>query len=257
MLKLLKKCQDLIISLLLGALILFLWQAGKIHELLSLKPYQLPLPDEILKTFRENADVIRDNTFWTLREALLGILIGSLIGFAVAVFAAAFPKIGIGGISIVTAVNAIPMIAMASIMNNWFGMATASKAAVVAVFSMAAMALNAFRGMTDLPEFSRELMQICAARRMTVFFKLQLPNSIPYVLTALKISTTTGLMAAICSEFFTSYKGIGYKLTSSIKLSQMSMAWSYILVATLCGVLMYAVLSVVERVLLKWHASQR
>lgn len=252
-----KKTQDTILSLVLGVIIIFAWQQGGLHYILGLKPYQLSYPSDIIRTLNDDFSVIMSNTVWTLKEAVVGILVGSLIGFVIAVFAAAFPKLGVGGISIVTAVNAIPMIAMASIMNNWFGMEMASKVAVVAVFSMASMTLNAYRGMTELPPFSKDLMQICAARKIETFFKLQLPNCLPYMLTALKVSTTTGLMSAICSEFFTSYKGIGYQLTASIKLSQMSVAWAYILVATLCGVLMYAIVSIIERVALKWHASQR
>lgn len=255
--KLWKKFQDMILALLLGVIIILLWQLGGLHYMLGLKPYQLSYPSDIIHTLNENFSVIMSNTMWTLKEAVIGIIAGSAIGFVIALFAAAAPRLGIGGISVVTGINAIPMIAMASIMNNWFGMEMASKIAVVAVFSMASMTLNAYRGMTELPAFSKDLMQICAARKIETFVKLQLPNCLPYMLTALKVSTTTGLMSAICSEFFTSYKGIGYQLTASIKLSQMSVAWAYILVATLCGVLMYAIISVVERVALKWHASQR
>lgn len=255
--KFLSKGQDILLTFLLGIIFILLWQFGGLHAILGLKPYQLSYPSEIIETLISNFDVMMSNTFWTLKEAVIGILVGSAIGFIIALFASASPRLGIGGISIVTAVNAIPMIAMASIMNNWFGMEMASKIAVVAVFSMASMTLNTYRGMTELPVFSKDLMKICAARKTEIFLKLQLPNSIPYMLTALKISTTTGLMSAICSEFFTSYKGIGYQLTASIKLSQMSIAWAYIFIATICGVLMYTIISVVERVALKWHASQR
>ena len=241
----------------LGCLIIVFWQLGGLHLLLHLKEYQMPYPTEILAAFRDNLPEIIANTRWTLTEAIVGILIGSLIGFCIALFATMAPGVGIGGLTVVTAFNAVPMIAMATIMNNWFGMGMMSKISVVAVFSMAAMALNAYRGMTELPPFAEDLMVSYAASPMRIFLDLRLPHSTPYLLTALKVSTTTGLMAAICSEFFTSYAGIGYRMTTVIKLSQMDLAWAYIMVATVCGVVMYCILSLIERVACKWHASQR
>lgn len=251
------KMRDTLLAAGLGVFVIAFWQLGGLHWLLGLKPYQLPLPSAICTTFAAEFDEIWSNTLWTLTEAVSGILIGSLIGFAIALFATVSPNVGVGGLTVVTAFNAIPMIALASIMNNWFGMGMASKIWVVAVFSMASMALNAYKGMTELPTFSHDLMQSYAASPFTVFIRLRLPNSVPYLLTALKVSTTLGLMSAICSEFFTSYAGIGYRLTTVIKLSNMSLAWSYIAIATICGIVLYSLVSLVERCACKWHASQR
>ncbi len=244
-------------ALLLGGLLLLLWQTGGLHLMLHLKPYQFPYPTEVLSAFQKNLPEILSNTRWTLTEAIIGVLVGSAIGFSIALFTVLSPNLGAGGLTVVTALNAIPMIAMATIMNNWFGMGMLSKISVVALFSMASMALNAYRGMTDLPPFAEDLMTSYAARPVMVFLDVRLPHSVPYLITALKVSSTTGLMSAICSEFFTSYAGIGYRMTTVIKLSQMDLAWAYIAVATLCGVLMYSLLSLVERVACKWHASQR
>ena len=251
------KIRSTAIVLAVGCVLVLLWQIGWLHGVLHLREYQLPYPTDILEAFFKNFREIAVNTRWTLTEAVLGILLGSVIGFAIALFATMSPHVGVGGLTVVTALNAIPMIAMATIMNNWFGMGMFSKLAVVAMFSMAGMALNAYRGMTELPPFAEDLMVSYAASPAVIFRELRLPHAVPYILTALKVSTTTGLMSAICSEFFTSCAGIGYRMTTVIKLSQMDLAWAYILVATLCGVVMYAIVSLVERVACKWHASQR
>lgn len=251
------KLLDILPVVILGCIIILLWQVGCLHALLNLKPYQLPYPTEIAAAFRDNFEEIAYNTRWTMTEAIAGICLGSIIGFAIALFATLSPHVGVGGLTVVTAFNAIPMIAMATIMNNWFGMGMLSKLTVVAVFSMASMALNAYNGMTELPPFSEDLLISYAASPLTVFLHLRLPHAVPYLLTALKVSTTTGLMSAICAEFFTSFAGIGYRMTTVIKLSQMDLAWAYIVVATMCGVIMYVLISLVERVACKWHASQR
>lgn len=246
-----------LIALLFGLAVILFWQAGGLHVLLRLRPYQLPLPNEIFEAFIDNFDVMMVHTQYTMTEAVAGIFLGSGIGFLFAVFTAVVPRWGGGGLKLVTAINAIPMIAMAPIMNNWFGMDMGSKIAVVTMFTMAPMTINAYYGLTHLRPFALDLMISYAAEPSAVFWQLRLPNCLPHVFTAMKINTTVGLMAAIVSEFFVSHHGIGFELSTVLKLSQMSLGWAYIVDAAVCGILLYSIVSVVERYAIKWHASQR
>lgn len=245
------------IAIIFGIMIMLIWQEGGFHSLLRLRPYQLPLPDTIVAAMMENFDVMMIHTKYTMLEAIIGIFLGSCAGFSFAVLTTVFPRWGGGGLKMVTALNAVPMIAMAPIMNNWFGMDIGSKIAVVAIFTMAPMAINAHRGLTVLRPFALDLMNSYAADQKTIFWKLRLPNCVPNVLTAMKINTTVGLMAAIVSEFFVSHHGIGFELSTVLQLSQMSLGWAYIIDAAICGILLYAIVSVIERYTIKWHASQR
>ncbi|MDR3590990.1 MAG: ABC transporter permease subunit [Negativicutes bacterium] len=252
-----KNLANLLIAVAFGILVILFWQKGGFHALLGLRRYQLPLPNEIVAALFENFDVIMLHTKYTMMEALTGILLGSCAGFILAVTTTVFPKRGGGGLTLVTAFNAVPMIAMAPIMNNWFGMDMGSKTAVVAMFTMAPMAINSYRGLSVFRPFSLDLMNSYAADKKTIFLKLRLPNCIPNVMTAMKINTTVGLMAAIISEFFVSHHGIGFELSTVLKLSQMSLGWAYIVDSAICGILMYGVVSVVECYAIKWHVSQR
>ena len=132
-----------------------------------------------------------------------------------------------------------------------------SKIAVVAMFSMAAMGINAYQGMKFIKPFTLDLMYTYAATSKDVFLKLRLPNSLPNIFTALKINTTTGLMAAICSEFFTSYAGIGYQISTQLKLSENTLAWSYITAAAIIGIAMYCMVVIAANIKLGWHPSAR
>ncbi|TWH47916.1 ABC transporter permease [Sporomusa sp. KB1] len=248
---------NLLIAIVFGILVILFWQEGGLHAVLRLKPYQLPLPKEIIAALVDNFAVIMVHTRYTMIEALTGIILGSCAGFLLAVITTVYPKWGGGGLTLVTAFNAIPMIAMAPIMNNWFGMDMGSKTAVVTMFTMAPMAINAYRGLSVLRPFALDLMHSYAADKKTIFLKLRLPNCIPNVMTAMKINTTVGLMAAIISEFFVSHHGIGFELSTVLKLSQMSLGWAYIVDSAICGIMLYGIVSVVERYAIKWHASQR
>lgn len=252
-----KKWKTIVAPIVAGILFLLLWQFKFFHFVFQLQIYQLPVPSKILETLIENIDTLSFYSFYTLAEAVIGILIGSLIGFAVAVIATIFPKWGYGGLMLITALNAIPIVALSPIMNIWFGDGIGARAAVVTITTMAAMAINAYKGLNDLPAFSSDLMKSFAADQKTVFKSLRLPNSLPYIFTALKINATVGMIGAIVSEFFYSSKGLGYMLSNSIKIAKMPMGWACILLSALLGILLYFIIVLLEKRLIRWHTSQR
>ncbi|WP_020426957.1 hypothetical protein, partial [Paenibacillus riograndensis] len=121
-----------ILPLLAGVLFLFLWELQVFHKLLELKKYQLPLPSAIAEAMRDNFSLLLSYTGYTLAEAVVGMLIGSACGFLIALAATAWPRWGGGSLTLVAALNAVPIVALAPIMNLWFGDGIGSRAAIVA-----------------------------------------------------------------------------------------------------------------------------
>ncbi len=245
------------LPLLAGVLFLALWELQVFHKLLHLKTYQLPLPSAIASALTDNFNILLSYAGYTLTEAVLGMLIGSALGFLVALAAAAWPKWGAGGLLLTAALNAVPIVALAPIMNLWFGDGIGSRVAIVAVTTMAAMAINAHKGMTMIDPLAVDLMHACAAGKLAVFRYLRIANSLPYVFTALKINTTASMIGAIVGEFFVSSRGLGYLLSNSIKVAKMPLGWSCIVMAALAGVLFYLIVERLEKVFIRWHPSQR
>lgn len=241
-----------------GFLFLLIWQQGVLHYLLDLKPFQLPVPLTIMDTLKTNLDKAISDCLVTLSGALIGLGIGSAIGFCIAVIATLFPKWGYGGMVLITAFNAIPIVALSPIMNLWFSTGIYQKVGVVTVVCMAAVAINVYYGLNDLKPYSMDLMDSVAASKMTVFIKLRLPNSLPNLFTALKINAASAIIAAIISEYFaSSTAGLGFGIKDNLRKAEMAMGWSYIVVASLAGVVLYLIITAVEREAIKWHASQR
>ncbi|MFV0528543.1 MAG: ABC transporter permease [Lachnospiraceae bacterium] len=253
-----EKIKKIFWLVLVGAIFIAIWQGGLIHEALGFKPFQLPTPLQILETLSTNMSKALSDTFVTVSGALTGLLIGSLIGFGVAVIATMFPKWGYPGLSIISAFNAIPIVALSPIMNRWFEKGFGQKVGVVTIVCMAAMAINAYRGLTNLKPFALDLMDSYAASKKAIFFKLRFPNCLPSIFTALKINIASALMAAMISEYFAaSTAGLGFGIKDNLRKGMMSMGWSYIVMASIAGIVLYLIISLVERRALHWHTSQR
>ncbi|EKQ56639.1 MULTISPECIES: ABC transporter permease subunit [unclassified Clostridium] len=253
-----EKIKNVLWPLGFGILVIIAWQAGLFHDVLGFKPFQLPIPSQIVKTLNDNFSKALSDTMITVSGALVGLALGCFFGFIVAVIATVFPKWGYTGLSVIAAFNAIPIVALSPIMNRWFTSGFAQKVGVVTVVCMAAMAINAYRGLNDLKPFAKDLLESYAASKKTIFFKLRLPNCLPSVLTALKINVAAAIMAAMISEYFaSSTAGIGFGIKDNLRKGMMAMGWSYIVMAALVGIILYLIILLVERRAIKWHASQR
>ena len=249
-----------ILPVFLGIVICILWQTQTLHRMFHTDTFTLPLLDRIGTIFIENISKIWENVIATMTVALIGLLLGSLLGYLIAMLAAFFPKMGTGGLSVIGAFASIPVVALAPVMNNWTkGVSSdastrsmVAKILVVMLIAAANMGLNAYRGLTELKPFSLDLMAVYAAKRRTVFLKLQLPNSIPYIFVALKVSVPASIMTTIVSEYFAEYIiGVGRQIRENIVLAQYPTAWAYIATACLLGIVSYVILMVLQKILLR------
>lgn len=252
-----------ILPILLGVLILTLWQTQVLHLWLHTDTFTLPLLDRIGTIIVENADKIWINVVATMQVAMIGLILGSMLGYGAAVLAALFPRTGKGGLSVIGAFASIPVVALAPVFNNWTKdvsedamiRSMVAKIIVVMLIAAANMGLNAYRGLTELKPYAEDLMATYAAKKRVTLVKLRLPNSIPYIFVALKISVPSSIMTAIVSEYFAEYIiGVGRQIRENIVLSQYSTAWAYIAVACVLGVVSYLILMIIQSILLrKFH----
>lgn len=259
------KSSGVIYPLILGLIIFILWQTTALNKMLDVSGQILPTPSHIVKIVKDNFSDMRPDIGTTLQVIIVGLITGSLLGYLLAVIAALFPNIGKGGITLVTAFNAIPIIAMTPVFMNLTKLDMAATSAersltakimVTTVVSMSSMSITAFRGLVELRPFSKDLLDSYACNKMVTLWKLRMPNSIPYVLTALKIGIPTAVITALVSEYFTeSAIGVGYKIKSNIQNSQYAVGWAYILVACIIGITLYALLSIISGIILRHRKS--
>lgn len=263
---------SILYPVLFGVIIITLWQTQVLHTIINTTTDILPVPSKICEIIADNFPKLMGNLRVTVVPTIIGLALGSLIGYGIAVIASIFTKWGSGGITLVSCFNAIPIVALAPIFNNLCKNASndisirgmLAKILVVMILCMASMSINAYRGLTELPPFSSDMMKSYAAGKKVTFVKLRLPNSVPYVFTALRVSVPISVISALVSEYFidtregssTFCPGLGRMIRDTILKCQYSAAWSYIAVACLLGIAMFAVLMIFESVMLKNRQKQ-
>ena len=249
------------LPVLFGALIFTLWQTKVLHALFGTDEIILPpLPTRIGSIIGDNFTNMLPQVASTLIVALGGLVLGSILGYFIGVAGAVFKKWGMGGLTIVSAFNAIPLVALAPVINNWTRdlssvvdiRSTVAKIITVTIFCTASMSVNAYRGLTVVKPFSEDLFASYGSGELKIFFKLRLPNSLPYVFTALRVSVPSCIIGAVVSEYFAERViGVGRQIRENIVKGQFPTAWAYITIARVMGILMYIILLTVEAIVLK------
>jgi NitT/TauT family transport system permease protein len=236
---------------------ILLWEG--LVRALDVQRFLLPAPSAILDTLWEQRDLLWSAGIYTFSEALGGFLIGSTLAVLSAIVLARFRSLGRALMPFAIAANAVPIIAFAPITNQWFGpLEKTSKMAIAAILVFFPVMVNTLRGLTSVRPQSIELMRTYAAGEIEVFRRVRIPNSLPYLFSALKVATVLAMIGAVVGEYFlSSQEALGFQIRNSAALFQFELAWAAIVVASVLGILFYSAVALVERMAMSWHPSFR
>jgi NitT/TauT family transport system permease protein len=232
-----------------------LWEA--VVSAWSIEFYLLPAPHVIVTSLAQTYPVLLEASLYTFGEALAGYGLGCGLGVLGAALASRSPGVASVMLPYAIASGSVPIVALAPLAIVWFGIGPGSKIAIAALMTFFPTFIGALRGLTGVDPRSLELMWSCAASEWQVFWKLRVPNSAPFVFTALRACTTLAMIGAVVSEFFGGRaKSLGVYIKSSASLFQTRQAWSAILVTCILGLTFYLAVALVERLAVPWRAEQ-
>ncbi len=207
----------------------------------------------------KNLSPILKSSWFTLKEALGGFVIGCTLGILVALATSRWTTTREALMPFAIAVNSMPIIAFAPILNNWFGIDNPfSKMAVVAIMCFFPMMINTVRGLTLVDNRSLELMRSYAAGEFEILRKLRIPNSLPFLFNGFKVAAALSMIGAIVGEYFGGPRiALGVFITQEAAMFRFSSAWAAIIMACLIGIALYVIIIILERLAMPWHVSFR
>lgn len=273
------------LSLLLVVLLILLWEGAKAFgeannygvnvagisvDLTLLNDTQLPHITDIFRAFGEPAqrngpplyETLIQSGLYTFFAALRGFVIGGLIGFALAVIFAHSALLQRGLLPFVVASQTVPILAVAPMVVIWMSRAGTvdwSVPIIAAYLTFFPVTIYTLRGLTSIPQTSLELMQTYAASRREILFKLRIPNALPQIFTALKISATASVVGAIIGELPSGIQdGLGIAILNFSRYYNQSppRLWATIVASGLLGIFFFTVIAILERIVVKWKVQE-
>ena len=195
---------------------------------------------------------------YTWREAAIGFVAGAVIGIALA---AAFVHSGLlerAFVPYVIASQTIPIVALAPMIAFAVDDPLVAVVIIATFLTFFPVTISMIRGLRSPDPRALELMRSYAASRWSVFWKLRLPASVPYLFTALKVAATASIVGAIVGEGPGQIRdGLGRAIINfnNQYISGPEKLWATILACAVLGIVFYAVIRVGEIVALRGRGA--
>ena len=224
-------------------------------RLFDLPRYILPAPSRIAASFASHFPSLLHHASVTLAEIVLGLLLGGLGGFALAVAVFYSPILDRALYPLIIASQMIPVFAIAPLLIVWMGYGVWPKATVAALIGFFPVVVNASDGLRAPNEESVELFRSLGATRWQIFRKLRFPASLPTLFAGLKVAVTLCVVGATIGEWVGSHQGLGYLMLQSNALLRVDLVFAAILMLSILGLLLFGGLRIIERRVLRWRGS--
>ncbi len=191
----------------------------------------------------------------TGQEAALGFLFGGVFGLALAAVFVHSKLAERAFMPYIVASQTIPILALAPLIAFAFGNGLVGIVIVASYLTFFPVAIAQLRGLTSPDPRALELMRSCAASRWTIFWKVRMPASLPYLFAALKIAATASIVGAIVGEGNPggSQFGLGRSILNFNEQygSAPEKLWAAILASALLGLAFFLAIRIAELVVLR------
>ncbi len=230
--------------------ILLAWHL--VIKLFEVPSYIAPSPAEVVETLRSQAPNLLRNFAPTAMESLAGFVVGNLTAILIAIAFVHNRTSEKAFFPIAVFVNTIPIIAIAPILVLIFGNGFTPKIIIAALICFFPTLVNMVRGLKAVSPQTLDLMRVLSASKSEVFWKIRLQSSLPFLFAALKIATTTSVIGAIVGEWIGSNVGLGALIIEATYNFRSSLLYATVILAAAWAVLLFVLVSVAERKLIRW-----
>jgi NitT/TauT family transport system permease protein len=223
----------------------------------KVKEYILPSPIVALKhLFQAQPDA---NYNWilhiriTLTEIALSFAVTSVLGIAIAIGIAWSSTVKKMVMPAFVFLNSLPVVALAPLLVLWFGYGLKTNILIAFLVSFFPIVINTTVGLSEIDEDLLDLVKYLHGTKLQIFLKLRIPNSLPYIFTGLKISSTMCVVGAIVGEFIASDKGLGYIITNSQYTMDSPPIFAGLMLVSFFGVVLFGLVAAAEKLCMPWH----
>jgi NitT/TauT family transport system permease protein len=247
----------LVVAPIVGVLVpLLAWQAYV--KIADVKQILLPAPWDVLDHIWSDPSFYVDNARPTLWEALVGFLIGFVVALVWAIVLSQSRFLERASMPWVIILQVTPLIAYAPAIVVWRGFGFRSVVVITAICCFVPFLVNGVAGLRSVDPNLLELARSVDASRVEILLHLRLPSALPNLFAGARIAVGMALMGAVLGEFFAgASSGLGFAIKLAQARSLTLQLWGSVFVLAFLGSLAISLLTLVERFVLHWHASQR
>lgn len=218
-------------------------------------PHLYQILESVFSTNKVNStqtalQIVLSNAGITLFRAGIGFLIGTAIGFVLALLMNMFLTVEKTVFPYLMIIQMIPILGMAPIVLAITKDIDKSRIVIAAILTFYPVATNTLAGFKSVEKEKHDLMYSIAATKYQIYSKLLIPSCMPYFFTGLKISAPMAITASILVDTLQGGGGLGTMLSQSLKHAMsIYVFWQIVFFSAIIGILSYYFMAVIEKIL--------
>lgn len=232
-----------------------LWEYGV--EFFEIKPIILPQFSAVVAEVPEMHEegILLTNLFFSLRIYMVGMLLSILVSVPLGLL--------LGGVKILDriispylwVIYTTPLIILMPLILLWVGINDTARVLLVFVSAVPAIVVVVMEGVKTVDISLLRAAKSFGAGRWTLFLKVILPATVPFIATGVKMGVSRGLIGLFVGELFSSAKGIGYIIELAGKVFNMPRVYAMLFMFILFSMAMVGAAQYVERRLSTWRSQ--
>ncbi|CAN3129379.1 ABC transporter permease [Mycobacterium sp. smrl_JER01] len=235
------------------ALIVAVWAVGSATG--SLNPDLFPPPSAVATTaWRLLGD---GQLALHVGASATRVLTGTILGIALGVLLAVLAGLTRTGEDLLDwtmqILKAVPNFALTPLLIIWMGIGEGPKIVLITLGVAIAIYINTYSGIRGVDQQLVEMAQTLGARRRTLITHVILPGAMPNFLVGLRLGLSSAWLSLIFAEMINTTEGIGFLMSRAQTNLQFDVSLLVIVIYAVAGLASYALVRVLERVLLSWR----
>jgi NitT/TauT family transport system permease protein len=231
-----------------------LWELA-VH-LFKIAKFVLPPPSLIASEAWAQRAQLPGHTWSTLWETLAGFGLSIVIGVPLAVAIAWSPFLRNTTYPLLVVTQSVPKVAIAPLIVILMGVGQMPKILIAFLVAFFPIVVDTATGLNAVPAELLDLSRSLKASRLQEFVKIRFPTAVPFLFSGLKVAVALSVVGAVVGEFVQADKGLGYLIVVSMTYFRTALAFSAMVLLSIMGVALFALVGVVERVFFYWYSAE-
>jgi ABC-type nitrate/sulfonate/bicarbonate transport system permease component len=240
-----------LLAVLLLAGFVALWQG--VATLHGVDNLALASPVETWGALKHDHALLISNMWVTLGEVARGLAIAVVAGVGSAVLMHLFRPLRDAAYPLLVGSQAIPVVVLAPLLVLAFGYGSGPKLAIVALICFFPLTVNVMDGLRSVDPELLKLMRTLGASRLATLVKVELPASLPFFFSGLRVAATVSVIGAVFGEWAGADKGLGRLVLLGNNQLQTPRVYAGVVILTLMAVALFVLATLAERVALPWN----
>ncbi len=185
----------------------------------------------------------------TVTAATIGFILGTTLGIVLGLVLSLSQSIFRFSEPYILFLGALPVFALGPIIVFWFGTGLTSKVILVIIATFSLSVMQAYTGAKNADESLVDMLRVYGANNRQIMWHVRAPNSIVWVLSALKLNVGIALIGTVIGEFIASRVGLGHLIIRGEGLYNMNLIWVGVISITCIALMANWLLSKLEQML--------